>query len=337
MTQNTTDTKDTGTMGKSGRTSRQARILLLASGAMLTLSPRIMAQTADTPCVSNVTSSTQACGNLSKGSSDDQSQSDTTTSAASTQNDWVDRWMRTVDRVRASQPHFPAPLVTTHVILVEQYRYDLAWQPDPVGGAVTSNYGASRGLEIIPTTRLEIGISPPPYVVHQSSLRDGFGDLSFQLKYRALSAPEGQGDYFVGFFFGGSLPTGSAPNGLGHTMFFPTFAAAKGIGALDIQSTIGAGLPATGTDLLGRTIVFNTAVDYRIRGIIWPMLEQNSTFWSGGPLDGKKQVFLTPGIVLGGFPLAERLHVSLAAGVQIAVTEFRQYNHRWIASVRLPF
>src|SRR6267143_992457 len=30
-------------------------------------------------------------------------------------------------------------------------------------------------------------------------------------------------------------------------------------------------------------------------------------FWSGGALDGKKQVFLTPGVVLGGFPLAEKL------------------------------
>ena len=44
-----------------------------------------------------------------------------------------------------------------------------------------------------------------------------------------------------------------------------------------------------------------------------------------------------PGLVVGGFPLAERLHLSLAAGMQIAVTEFRQYNHRWIVSVRLPF
>jgi hypothetical protein len=45
----------------------------------------------------------------------------------------------------------------------------------------------------------------------------------------------------------------------------------------------------------GRTILFNTVVDYRIKGKIWPMLEQNSTFWSGGVLDGKKQVFLLPG------------------------------------------
>ena len=67
------------------------------------------------------------------------------------------------------------------------------------------------------------------------------------------------------------------------------------------------------------------------------MLEQNSTFWSGGALDGKKQVFVTPGLVLGGFPLAERLHLSVFAGVQMAVTQFHQYNHRWIVSVRFPF
>jgi hypothetical protein len=60
-------------------------------------------------------------------------------------------------------------------------------------------------------------------------------------------------------------------------------------------STIDANLPASGANTLGRTILFNTAVDYRIKGKIWPMLEQNSKFWSGGVLDGKKQVFLLPG------------------------------------------
>src|SRR5258708_17990886 len=100
----------------------------------------------------------------------------------------------------------------------------MAWQRDPVGGTVTSNYGASRGLEIIPTTRLEIGVSPPPYLAHQSGLPDGFGDLSFQVKYRAFSAPEGKGDYFVGVFFAGSLPTSTA-NGTNHTVLTPTLAA----------------------------------------------------------------------------------------------------------------
>jgi hypothetical protein len=326
-------------VGKPVRTIRLVNILFLASGGMFALSSRMMAQTSDTPSASSDPSSVQASEHADTGSvaSSRESQSGTTTSSGSNQNDWVHRWMRTVDEARASQPHFVAPIVTTHVMLVEQYRYDMAWQQDPVGGTVTSNYGASRGLEIIPTTRLEVAVFPPPYLVHQSSLPDGFGDFSFQVKYRAFSAPEGHGDYFVGFFFGGSFPTGTPPNGLGHTILFPTFAAAKGIGPWDIQSTIGASLAATGANLLGRAIVFNTAVEYRINGKIWPMLEQKTTFWSGGTLDGKKQVFLTPGLVLGGFPLAERLHLSFGTGVQIAVTQFHQYNHRWIVSVRFPF
>ena len=251
--------------------------------------------------------------------------------------DWVHAWLRKVDKVRASQPHFISPIVTTHVLLVQQFRYDMSWQQDPTGNTITANYGASRGLEIIPTTRLEVGIFPPSYFVHQAQQPDGYGDLSFQAKFRAFSATEGKGDYFVGFFLGGSLPTGTPPNGLGHAVLSPTFAAAKGIGSWDIQSTIGANLPTSGTNLAGRMIVFNTAVNYRIKGIVWPMLEQNSTFWSGGTLDGKKEVFLTPGLVLGSFQLAERLRFAAGGGLQIAVTQFHQFNHRWILSLRFPF
>jgi len=251
--------------------------------------------------------------------------------------DWVHTWLRKVDKVRASQPHFVSPIVTTHVMLVQQYRYDMSWQQDSASGASTANYGASKGLEIIPTTRLEVGLFPPNYLAHQSSAADGFGDLSFQVKFRVFSATEGRGDYFVGFFFGGSLPTGTPPNGIDHTILSPTLAAAKGFGHWDIQTTLGANLPASGTNVLGRAIIFNTAVDYRMKGRVWPMLEQNSVFWSGGVLDGKKQVFLTPGLVVGSFKVAERLRFTIGTGVQIAVTEFHQYNHRWILSLRFPF
>jgi hypothetical protein len=40
---------------------------------------------------------------------------------------------------------------------------------------------------------------------------------------------------------------------------------------------------------------------------------------------------------LGSFPVAERLRFTIGSGVQIAVTEFHQYNHRWILSLRFPF
>ena len=302
-------------MNESARRTRFGRNVFLTAAALCTLSPTLMAQTGETPSAT---------------------ESEAATSDVSSQGGWLERWMRTVDEARASQPHYVAPIVTTHVVLVEQYRYDVSRQRD-ASGTLTSNFGASRGLEIIPTTRLEIGISPPPYFTHDPGVPDGFGDLSFQVKYRAFSAPEGKGDYFVGVFFAGSFPTSNPPNGAGHTILIPTLAAAKGIGPVDVQTTLAAGLPATGTDLLGRTIVSNTAVNYRIKGAIWPMLELNSTSWSGGTLDGKKEVFLTPGLVVGSFPLAERLHLGLGAGVQIAVSDFHRYNHRWIASVRVPF
>jgi hypothetical protein len=67
------------------------------------------------------------------------------------------------------------------------------------------------------------------------------------------------------------------------------------------------------------------------------MLEQNSLFWSGGTLGGKKEVFLMPGLVLGSFPLGKPLHISVGGGVQIAVTPFHQYNHRAILSVHFLF
>ena len=95
-------------------------------------------------------------------------QNDTNGSNSRQEDDWVHAWMRKVGEARASQPHFVSPIVTTHVLLVQQFRYDMSWQQDPTGNTITSNYGASRGLEIIPTTRLEVGIFPPSYVVHQS-------------------------------------------------------------------------------------------------------------------------------------------------------------------------
>jgi len=318
------------------------RILVLIAILLLTL-PRILtAQEPRLPCNnglgdSDLSSASCDPNEIASGLDDGAGTSNLPVRATNSgDNDWVRAWMRKVDKVRASQPHFVSPIITTHVILVQQFRYDMSWQQDS-GGTSTSNYGMSKGLEIIPLSRLEVGIFPPNYLAHQSSVPNGFGDLSFQLKFRAFSATEGHGDYFVGFFFGGSLPTGTPPNGVGHSILSPTLAAAKGFGHWDVQTTLAASLPVSATNILGRAIIFNTAVNYKFKGKVWPMLEQNSTFWSGGVLDGKKQVFLTPGLVLGSFQVAERLRFAIGAGVQIAVTEFHQYNHRWILSLRFPF
>lgn len=280
--------------------------------------------------------STQICETRDLGEDEDPGPAVPVASNLSNQHDWVHAWMRRADKARASQPQWVAPIVTTRVSLTQQFRYDITWQ-ESSRGDWTENYGSGKGLEIIPATRLEVAIVVPPYFVHQSSAPDGFGDLSFLVKFRAFSAPERKGNYFVGFFFGISVQTGNPPNGAGHTLLSPTLALGKGWGKFNIQNTFGVNLPTSGTDVLGRAILLNSTIEYKIKKNIWPMLEANSTFWSGGNDAGKKQTFLTPGIVLGLFPLVRRLRVGFGAGVQIPVTRYHTYNRRWIFSVRLPF
>jgi hypothetical protein len=72
-------------------------------------------------------------------------------------------------------------------------------------------------------------------------------------------------------------------------------------------------------------------------GRFWPEFEVNSNFYKEGPNDGKKQVFVTPGLDAGRFVLYKHLQLSLAAGMQFAVTHFHTYSHQAIFTVRFPF
>jgi hypothetical protein len=222
------------------------------------------------------------------------------------------------------------------VVLVQQYRYDASGHTNS-DGSRTNNYGNGRGLNIIPNSRLEILIAPPPYIVHNNKIADGDGDVSMFVRFRVLSAPKPRGNYFVGLFEGVSAPSASGPNGAGHAVFSPGLSLGKGWGPANIQNTFGGTLPTSGTQVLGRSFVWNTAFQYDIKGKICPMIEQNSTFFLDGPYSGKKQTFLTPGVVFGTFRIARRLGVSVGVGEQIAVTQFHTYDHRWISSVRFRF
>jgi hypothetical protein len=256
---------------------------------------------------------------------------------ATAPDDWIHKWLQNVDETRASQPHNPAPLITTHVLLVQQFRFDSYWQ-EASNRTWSANYGASKGLEIIPNRRMEVQVSiPPPYMVHPPGVPDGFGDVSIFLKFRAFSATEGKGDYFLGAFSGVSFPSGNLPNGMGHTVFSPMLAASKGWGHFDVQSTLSGSLPASGTNVLGRSILFNNAFQYNVGHKLWPEVEVNSTFFRDGPLAGKNQAFLTPGLLVSNFRLAGRLRFAVGTGVQIAATQFHTYNHRWVLSARFPF
>ena len=245
-------------------------------------------------------------------------------------------WFERVSRTQAEQPHWITPLFTTTPRLEEEFRYDIGWQNTTAGNV--TNYGSGKGLEFIPSEHIEIIVSPPPYLAHQSPAQlDGFGDTSFLLKYRFAAGNEEAGNYIVTAFLGGSIPTGSYSNGAENAVVTPTIAMGKGWGAFDVQGTLGIALPVGDIARLGTPIAYNTAFQYRLFGKLWPELEVNGVLFHGGKHDGQQQVFLSPGLVVGKIHLWRRLGLTVGAGEQIAVTRFHTYNHNRVVSVRFPF
>jgi hypothetical protein len=246
-------------------------------------------------------------------------------------------WFARVAHAQAGQPDWLTPLVTTSPRLAERLRYDIGWQHAP-NGAVGENYGLSKGVQLIPAERIEVFIGIPPYVAHnQPGVKDGFGDESFRLKYRVLSGNAQHGNYILTLYLSASAPTGQFANGSKAALLTPTVAIGKGWGEFNVQGNLGVALPTSDTALIGRTVTWNTAFQYHVLKVLWPEVEVNASFFEGGPKDGKKQVFLTPGIIFGRFPLRRRLKLHIGAGVQIAATHFHTSDHNAILSVRLPF
>ena len=168
-------------------------------------------------------------------------------------------------------------------------------------------------------------------------MHDGFGDFSLLAKFRILAANRKDGDYVLTAFLGVSFPTGSYKNGSPHPVITPTIAGGKGLGDFVYQGTFGVDLPGKQTEILGRRLILNNAFQYRGWGRFWPEVEVNSNFYRGGPNDGRKQVYLTPGISAGRFPLYRHLQLTMGAGMEMAVTHFHSFTHQAVFTVRLPF
>lgn len=253
------------------------------------------------------------------------------------QDGYFSNWFNRVDKTQAEQPHWITPLATTTPRLEEEFRYDIFWQNN-ARGVTTENYGGSKGLELIPLEKLEVIISPPPYLVHNDpKAHDGFGDISFLVKYRLLSGNEEHGSYILTAFLGWSLPTGDHQNGALHATLTPTIAYGKGFGHLDAQGTFGIVFPTADTNVIGRNYVWNNAFQYHVFRKFWQEVELNSTFFQNGRNDGKKQTFVTPGLMIGRLHLTKRLGLSIGGGYQIAATRFHTTNHNAILSIRFPF
>ena len=253
------------------------------------------------------------------------------------QEGYFSSWFERVDRTQSEQPHWITPLATTTPRLEEEVRYDQLWQVN-AKGVTTDNYDGGKGLELIPLEKVEVIFNVPPYIDHNNrAVKNGFGDVAFLVKYRFISANEENGNYILTAFLGWSLPTGSYSNGAVHAVITPTIAYGKGFGHLDAQGTFGVGLPVADANVVGRNYAWNNAFQYRIFRKFWPEVELNSTFFREGKNDGKKQNFLTPGLIIGRLHLWRRVGFTIGGGYQIATTHFHITNHNAILSVRFPF
>jgi hypothetical protein len=246
-------------------------------------------------------------------------------------------WFRQSDKSKAEQPHWITPLATTTPRLEQEFRYDINWQQAVPGTAYTENYGNTKGLELIPFENVEIIAGIPPYIVHHTAATDGFGDFQLLVKYRLLSANAEHGDYILTAFVSSSFPTSSTGNGQPKAIITPTLAYGKGFGDFDIQGTFAVAEPAADEATIGRSLVSNNTLQMQLVRRIWPELEVNTTWFQDGKNDGKHQVFLTPGLVVGRLPLNDRVGLTVGAGVQVAVSEFHTSDHNVILSVRFPF
>jgi hypothetical protein len=252
------------------------------------------------------------------------------------------KWEARTSATQARQPAWPPPLVSPYPMLIQVFRTDITRQITPTH-TDTWNYGAGRGLNLIPGFNTEIDIYYAPYIQHNApKMKDGFGDVGFLYKYRFFSRNERQGAFMLSAQLTATIPTGSYSNGSPDSSVSPTLLAGKGWGKLDVISCLGGTLPTEETNKVGRSIAWNTTAQYHVSKYIWPELESNSTWFFAGKNNGKMQNFLTPGVVFHKFKLRpsdekSRLGVAFGAGMQIATSQFHTYNHSVVITARYVF
>ena len=257
------------------------------------------------------------------------------------QDNFISRWQARATATLAQQPKWAPPVVSPYPQLIQVIRADFFRTISPTH-VTTWNYGDSRGINLIPLANTEIDIFYPPYIQHSKGAVDGFSDLGFSGKYRFLSGNEQHGNYVVSAFINATVPTGDHKNGAAHATIAPTVAAGKGFGKFNVTSCFGATIPTEQADTLGRSIAWNTNAQYHLAKQAWVEIEDNATWFNGGPNDGRKQNFLTPGVLAGPFKFypkdpKRREAFTFGAAIQIATSSFHANNHNANFTARYTF
>src|SRR5665213_2438145 len=120
---------------------------------------------------------------------------------------FIERYQARVTATQSAQPHWVTPLVTVTPRLEQEFRTDFARQTN-AKLYETWNYGNGKGLEIIPARRIELLFNLPPFFAHrQSGVKDGFGDVSFNSKFRIFARNAEHGNAILTAFLAATVPT----------------------------------------------------------------------------------------------------------------------------------
>jgi hypothetical protein len=272
-------------------------------------------------------------------------------------------WLDMVSATQAAQPHWMTPIITVTPRLEQEYRFDFYDQQNapassPNGnGQHFYNYGAAKGLELIPAYNWEVILAPPAYETASGpkGAAEGWGDwAAFLVKYRFIAANEQNGNYILTAFLQASDPLGT-PGRISNNVLYlaPTIAGGIGWGDFDIQMTISEQFPVSAIAANGNSaavnyanygdpILWNTAFQYHFMQYFWPELEVNYEFWPNGEHQGLSQVLLTPGIIFGRFKIGmdsptRPVNLIVGVGYQVAVTPNPVIQNNFVLTGRITF
>jgi hypothetical protein len=125
----------------------------------------------------------------------------------------------------------------------------------------------------------------------------------------------------------------------------PTLAAGKGWGNFDIQASVAVPVPVEFENKIGTSLASNLALQYHFAKYFWPEFEFNDTYWFDGERGGKDQLFLTPGIIFGPFPISQRAKLNFGVEVSVRCSPTKltlepltpMYNHAVLFTSRMGF
>lgn len=257
----------------------------------------------------------------------------------SAQQSFIERFSAHNRKMSAKQPALITPLVGPDPRIVQYAKFSVAHQYTSTG-TETVNYGNGRGSGIIVGDRFEFDFMAPPYIQHNSAAEDGFGDTAVLAKYRVASGNAESGNYDLALILSHCFATGSHKNGASTDSFGPTLAAGYAFHRFGVISSLGGTLPTGKIATQGRSIAWNTEAQAHLKPHVWFEVENNATFFSGGPRDGKMQNFITPAafyIIRGKNWKPTHPTYIIDGGMQIATSGFHTYNHNLITELRMLF